>query len=398
MEKFINANGRSIIGWDEILEGGLAPNATVMSWRGMEGGIDAANMGHDVIMTPTSHCYFDYYQSDDPNEPLAIGGYLPLEMVYSFEPTPADIAPDKEHHILGAQANLWTEYLKTPQSVEYMILPRMLALAEVVWSPKEKRNYEDFTKRLEPHVLQLQAAGINTANHLFDVKSTVTSGTGAGVKVRLITDSPTPTIRYTLDGKEVDDKSAEYSAPIEIAKSGTLKAAAFKDNQQVGRGIELAFILHKAAGKKITLEHEPAEKYSSGGPGAIINGVKGNDSRYGDKDWLGFSGQDCIATIDLGESTDINTISFRFYNGTGQWIYPPKMIEVFISDDGETFTKASTISDISANGKLSTPAMTFEGVKSQYLKIHIHNHGTIAEGLQGGGHEAWLFVDEIVVE
>ena len=398
IEKFLNAQGRSIIGWDEILEGGLAPNATVMSWRGMEGGIDAANMGHDVIMTPTSHCYFDYYQSDDPGEPVAIGGYLPLEMVYGFEPVPTDIAPDKKHHILGAQANVWTEYLKTPESVEYMIFPRMLALAEVNWTPEDKRDYTDFTNRLEPHIMQLLAAGVNTANHMFDVKSTVTSGAGSGVGVQLITDSPSPRILYTLDGNAVDEGSPVYSNEIAIENSGTLKAAAYKDDQQVGRGIQIEFNLHKAAGKRIELEHAPAEKYSSGGQGAIINGVLGSDSRYGDKEWLGFLGQDCIATIDLGESQNVNTIDFKFFNGQGQWIYPPKMIEVMISDDGETYSKAGEITEINADDKICNAQLKLESVQGQYLKIHVHRHGIIEEGKQGAGHEAWLFVDEIVVE
>ncbi len=398
IEKFLNSKGRSIIGWDEILEGGLAPNATVMSWRGMQGGIDAANMGHDVIMTPTSHCYFDYYQSDDPNEPVAIGGYLPLEMVYGFEPMPEDIAPDKKHHILGAQGNVWTEYLKTPESVEYMILPRMLALAEVNWTPVEKRDYTDFTKRLEPHILGFQDAGVNTANHMFDVKSTVNSGNGEGVGVQLITDSPSPTIRYTLDGNAVDGESDAYSQDIAIENSGTLKAAAFKDEKQVGRGLEINFNMHKAAGKKISLEHSPAKKYSSGGHGAIINGVMGSDSRYGDKEWLGFEGEDCIATIDLGEAQDIKNFQFKFYNGQGQWIYPPKKVEVFTSDDGNSFTKAGELAEINADGKICNVQLDMEELNTRYLKIHIHRHGIIEEGKQGAGHDAWLFVDEIVVE
>ena len=148
IEKFLNSKGRRIIGWDEILEGDVAPNATVMSWRGSAGGIKAAQLGHDVIMTPNDYCYFDYYQSQDTeNEPFAIGGFIPLEKVYSLEPT-ASLTEEQAKHILGAQANLWTEYIPTTEQVEYMVLPRMAALAEVQWTQPEKKDYTYFTTRL----------------------------------------------------------------------------------------------------------------------------------------------------------------------------------------------------------------------------------------------------------
>ena len=153
IEEFLNANGRRLIGWDEILEGGLAPNATVMSWRGMEGGIEAARAGHDVIMTPTSHAYFDYYQGDPAREPLAIGGDLPLERVYELEPVPPELTEAEARHILGGQANLWTEYIRTPGKAEYMAYPRAFAMAEVLWSPPELRDLGHFLARL-PHALR----------------------------------------------------------------------------------------------------------------------------------------------------------------------------------------------------------------------------------------------------
>lgn len=161
VEAFLNANGRNLMGWDEILEGGLAPNATVMSWRGTAGGIEAARAGHDVVMTPNSHVYFDHYQGDSLQEPLAIGGFSPLERVYAFEPVPEELSPAEARHVLGGQANLWTEYIETPEHAEYMLLPRMLALAEVVWSPEGRRHWEEFTRRLPPHLERLDAAGIN---------------------------------------------------------------------------------------------------------------------------------------------------------------------------------------------------------------------------------------------
>lgn len=171
MEKYVNGKGKSIIGWDEILEGGLAPNATVMSWRGIKGGIEAAKQKHDVIMTPTTFCYFDFYQVNkeaQSREPLAIGGHLPVEKVYSYEPLPEALSPDEQKHILGAQANLWTEYIKTGEKVEYMVLPRMAALSEVVWSPKESKDWDDFKNRLESLSRRYDAMGLNYAEHVLE--------------------------------------------------------------------------------------------------------------------------------------------------------------------------------------------------------------------------------------
>jgi hexosaminidase len=169
MEKYLNSKGKQIIGWDEILEGGLAPNATVMSWRGVKGGIEAAKQDHNVIMTPNSHCYFDHYQSKDTdNEPLSIGGFLPVEKVYSYEPVPEELSADQQHYILGAQGNIWSEYIPTDEHMEYMALPRATALSEVVWSQKEDKDFEDFKSRLNHMRKMYDAKGYNYAKHVFD--------------------------------------------------------------------------------------------------------------------------------------------------------------------------------------------------------------------------------------
>jgi hexosaminidase len=161
IERFLGEHDRRLIGWDEILEGGLPPDATVMSWRGMDGGIEAAREGHDVIMTPGSHVYFDHYQGPPESEPLAIGGNSPLDKVYAFEPIPPELTPDEARHVIGAQANVWTEYIKTTEHVEYMVFPRLLALAEVVWSPREARSWTDFTARLTDELRRLDALRVN---------------------------------------------------------------------------------------------------------------------------------------------------------------------------------------------------------------------------------------------
>ncbi|MGA0560079.1 beta-N-acetylhexosaminidase [Larkinella sp. VNQ87] len=163
IDKFITSKGRKMIGWDEILEGGLSPNATVMSWRGVDGGIAAAKQGHDAIMTPTTYFYLDYYQADPKttNMPLAIGGFLPLEKTYSYEPLPDSLSADIKKHIIGVQANVWTEYIKTPDYLEYMIYPRAIAMSEIGWTPRERKNLEDFKQRLDVHKKRLDVLGIN---------------------------------------------------------------------------------------------------------------------------------------------------------------------------------------------------------------------------------------------
>jgi hexosaminidase len=219
IERFLNSNGRRLIGWDEILEGGLAPNAAVMSWRGTSGGLAAASEGHDVVMSPTSHLYFDYYQGDPRFEPLAIGGFLPLDRVYSYEPVPDGLDSARHRHILGAQGNVWTEYLRTAEQVEYMALPRMLALAEVVWSPRGARDWNSFSARLPARLAELDSLGVNYriphVTGLEEDRLTLADR----ITVSLGVPIAGAVIRYTLDGS--DPLGAEfvwrYESPFEIA-------------------------------------------------------------------------------------------------------------------------------------------------------------------------------------
>ena len=228
IERFLNAHGRRLVGWDEILEGGLAPNATVMSWRGVSGGIAAAQQGHDVVMTPTGYAYFDYAQGDPALEPYSAGGNLPLERVYSFEPVPAVLTPEQATHILGAQGNVWTEYLATPYRVEFMVFPRMLAMAEVNWSPASVRDWESFVARLPSALAALDRLGVNyrVPNVLGLERDRLTLADTAVVTLR----SPLPDgqIRYTLDGTMPTAASALYTEPLALTvdTAGTVVTAA----------------------------------------------------------------------------------------------------------------------------------------------------------------------------
>ena len=216
IEKFINSKGKKIIGWDEILEGGIAPNATIMSWRGEKGGIESAQAKHDVIMTPNTYLYFDYGQGDPNYEPLNIGGFLSLERVYSYDPIPKELDETQAKYILGAQANIWTEYLEKPANVEYMGFPRIIALAEVNWSPTEAKNYGDFLRRLKYHYHRLDKQNVNYRIPPPEGLQNVLLTDEDKAKIELKTQISNGKIFYTLDGSEPNINSAEYKKTLEI--------------------------------------------------------------------------------------------------------------------------------------------------------------------------------------
>ncbi|HET7458521.1 MAG TPA: family 20 glycosylhydrolase, partial [Gemmatimonadaceae bacterium] len=221
IESFLRAHGRRLIGWDEILEGGIAPEATVMSWRGIEGGIAAARQGHDVVMTPGEYAYLDHYQGDPATEPLAIGDFLPLDTVYAWEPVPAVLTPAEATHVLGAQGNLWTEYISTPKYAEYMLFPRMIALSEVVWSPKEARSWDRFVARLPAQLARLDALGVDyrvpEPFGLAGDRRVIESRTTVAIS------SPFPgaVIRYTTDGSAPNESSPVYTRPLALRVTPT---------------------------------------------------------------------------------------------------------------------------------------------------------------------------------
>ncbi|MBK9734684.1 MAG: beta-N-acetylhexosaminidase [Saprospiraceae bacterium] len=274
MEKYINSKGKQIIGWDEILEGGLAPNATVMSWRGIEGGIEAARQNHDVIMTPGTHCYFDHYQSESPNEPLAIGGFTTLEKVYSWNPIPDSLEVDKHKYILGGQANLWTEYIPTYAGVEYMAYAREMAMSEALWS--ESKDYSDFLRRYDRHTDYWKSKGVNMAYHVYELKPKIMADNGKAITVSF--DLPQGSnITYKVDGKTMLAKPGEF---IKIDKSAQYVFSGGKDDR-TGSSLLLNFDLHKATNASIA--PDPGPNYSGCGVGAgiIINGITGSERKYG---------------------------------------------------------------------------------------------------------------------
>lgn len=395
IEKFVNSKGRKIIGWDEILEGGLAPNAAVMSWRGTEGGIAAAKEKHFVVMTPGSHCYFDHYQGDPKNEPVAIGGYTNLEKVYGFNPIPKELSEEESQYILGAQANVWTEYMKTPEHVEYMIMPRMAALSEVLWGTSKPALYKEFEKRLMYHFQIYDKKGIHYSKAIFEITTDV-QPVNDGIHFELKSFN-LEGIRYTADGSEPDYNSIPYQNPIEIKTSQTVKAAYFENNKQKSATMEQSFFISKSSGKAVKLKFPPHENYALGGSFTLVDGMLGNSAKYG-RDWLGFWGNDVDATIDFGFEESFSSISINTLLAEGSWIYYPKEIVMMCSNDGQNFEIIQVVKSEEIFKNKGRIKIEFPIKKAKYLKVLARNNGTIADGKPGAGSKAWLFVDEISIE
>jgi hexosaminidase len=395
IEKFVNSKGRKIIGWDEILEGGLAPNAAVMSWRGTEGGIAAAQEKHFVVMSPGSHCYFDHYQGEPKNEPIAIGGYTPLYKVYEYQPIPEALSEEESRFILGAQANVWTEYMKTFDHVQYMIFPRIAAMSEVLWGTAQPAHYDAFENRVVAHMRDWDKKGIRFSKAIYEVLSSVEIDTG---KLYYTLKARHPEgIRYTVDGSEPRENSLSYIKAIPITKSQTIKTAYFENGQAKSSVITQDFVVSASTGKTIHLEHAPSKNFSRGKPETLIDGIQGDLERFG-KNWLGFSGKDMVAVIDFEKPISFQKVALNTFNGISSWIYLPKKVELFSSLDGKTFKKLKDIDEKTIHTNNGVIDAAFSPLKARYLKVVVQHYGTIPDGQTGAGNPAWLFVDEIIVE
>ena len=397
IEKYVNSKGKQIIGWDEILEGGLAPNAAVMSWQGIDGGIAAAKQKHKVVMTPGSHCYFDHYQSAPSGEPLAIGGYTPLEKVYSYEPVPSVLNEEEQSYIMGAQANLWTEYILDEKQLEYMAMPRMAALAEVLWSPKEKKNETDFLNRLQTHFLLLDKLNINYAKALYKVEQKIIASSKPNtVALELIANASLGRICYTLDGSMPSANSEKYQSSITLDKDITISSALFKDDQLKGKISSRNYEINKATNKPITLKNEPSKSYNYGGSFTLVNGVVAKLPRD-NNEWLGWSGKDIEATINLEQLQEISYLQIGFLTEGLNWIYLPKSVEFFVSLDGVNFTSLKKL--LTEDFKFERFAkISFPVTTAKYVKIIAQNFGKIPSGKPGAGEDSWLFSDEIQIK
>ncbi|QTD37040.1 family 20 glycosylhydrolase [Polaribacter batillariae] len=396
MERFISSKGRVLIGWDEILEGGLAPGATVMSWRGVKGGLEASKQGHDVVMTPGSHCYFDHYQGPMDTEPIAWGGYTPVSKVYEFDPVVASMTEDQAKHVLGGQANLWAEYIPTTSQSEYMIFPRIAALSEVLWSPKTNRSWNEFYPRLQAMFTRYDFQGINYAKSAYTITAkTQVNDTTNVISIALKNEFPNSDIRYTLNNSDLNKEAIPYKKPIELKETTTIKAALFKDDKPVGKVFEKTFNYHKAVGKKVTYLSKYSDSYKGAGASNMTNILRGSKN-FHDGQWQAWIGNDMELIIDLETPTEISKVSVGTMDNQGPGIYYPTKVEVFLSNDGKTFKSVGAIDravKVNPNIEIKDFSINFKSQKATHIKVIATS---VKKAPTGGG--AWLFVDEIVVE
>ena len=329
IEKYLNARGRQIIGWDEILEGGLAPNATVMSWRGEEGGLAAAAAGHNVVMSPHAYCYIDAPQDAPPTQPEAIGGYLPLEKVYSYDPAPQSMTESVSKYILGVQGNLWAEFIPTDEHYEMMLWPRAIAIAEIGWSELKERDYSEFRSRAVDIVERMARRGYAP----FDLRN------------------------------EIGNRP-ESLKPIE----------------------------HKALGKSVEYllpSRYYGPQYAAAGDATLTDGLRGTWT-YADGRWQGFLGRGGVdVIIDMGEVTHVESIAADFMQYCGPGVFMPCLVEIAVSEDGESWTKIADIEhEVVVEDVPSFKNFGWHGsTNARYIRYKAHR----------SKFSGFLFVDEIVV-
>ncbi len=394
IEKFANTKGRSIIGWDEILDGGLAPNAVVMSWRGEKGGIEAAKQKHNVVMSPNTYCYLDRYQAEPSKEPLAIGGYLPIEKVYAYEPVPSGLSDADKKYILGVQGNLWTEYITTTEQVEYMAFPRLTALAEIGWSPRGAKNFEDFTDRLKVHFKRLDFLKVNYAKSILDIRATTQLNSDGKLQVRLEKLDYDSKMYYTTNGKNPTTASTEYIMPITLEKTTSIKAIT-----TAGSTFERTMYVHRAIGKpyqySADLEegHDLFKKLLT--DGQVITSPRNTT------DWV-YTKKDLDVVIDLGELKTVTKVSANFLKNVLYNVFPPTAVEISLSKDGESYKDAINQSvDYNVEGpSMVMPVVAdFKTARARYIRIKTKNTGpSPIENVEGKGQPTSLAIDEIVVE
>lgn len=400
VEKYLNDRGRMIIGWDEILEGGLAPNSTVMSWHGEAGGLEAARQGHDVIMTPNTYYYLDYHQGTDlDREPLGIGGYLPLKKCYSYEPYVGGMTDEEKSHILGVQANLWTEYIKTEEHIHYMLLPRIAALSEVQWCDADRKDYARFLDSMDEMCGLYASLGYNYAGHVFDVECNVIPKDSGGVQAILSAQGAVD-IYYTLDGTEPSVESSKYVGPIDIISDCTLVANTFRSGVQTYPTVK-RFTHHKALGCEVSLLTQPKERYAGGAPTSLTDGVRGGEN-FNSAEWSGWQGDPIEVVVDLMGQQEYSSVVLSTIINKPSYLFNPLSIRISISEDGVDYSEIAyqeypceNVSDPDGRKEF---VLSFDKVKSRYLRLSaLTSRELPVWHPKHGRRVGHLFIDEIIV-
>ena len=398
--KYLKEKGKRIIGWTEILEGGLVPDATLMSWIGESGGIEAAHQHHDVIMTPNTYLYFDYYQSKKvEDEPLAIGGYLPIEKTYNYEPMPKELTKEEQQYIKGVQANLWTEYIPVFSQVQYMVLPRLGAAAEVQWTDPSKKDYKDFLRRVPHLVAVYDCYGWNYATHVYDVNVDMKADTVNHVlNVQLSTMADDP-IYYTLDGQDPTEKSLKYTKPFTIDQSVVLKTMAVHPDRTSKISVD-TIRFNKATLKPVVLLQPNESRFSPDGPVVLVDGRNGNHS-FDTGAWLTVAGNDLEAVINMQAETILNSASVHVYVRKDAWLFDARGFSVSVSSDNKNYKEVASqeykqMQESDSDGIIEHE-LSFDPCKATYVKIKVISEKSMPDWHWDAGKAPFLLVDEIIL-
>ena len=391
IDDFLTSKGRTLVGWDEIMDGGLAKNAVVMNWRGIEVGKKALAQGNPIVLT--SDCYIDNYQGLPDYEPQANGGYLPLKKLYNYnleKEALADASVEKSK-VLGTQANLWAEHVGSTEHSEYMLFPRLLALAEISWTNDKLKDWNSFMRRTQHFMQRMDVMGIHYARSVYQVVPTVENKEG-NIYLKLECEVPNADIRYALGDTSIE-KGEKYTAPIAIKGTITYKAAVFSANvtNTITSG-QITF--HKAIGKPVSYSPLYHKNYQGQGEGTLTNVIRGTKN-FHDGQWLGWLGDDVTLTLDLGETTEVSEVHIGAMDAQSSGIYFPERLTVALSADGKNYREVAAQEEpctIKGKPSLKDFVLKFAPQSTRYLQIQLKNVKTPPKG-----GDAWLFIDEILV-
>jgi beta-N-acetylhexosaminidase len=389
IDKFLVSKGRVLVGWDEIMDGGLANDAVVMNWRGIDIGRKALEQGNPVVLT--SDCYINRYQGLPEYEPLANGGYVTLKKLYHYNLEKENLTPELQKNVLGTQANLWAEFIATPEHSEYMLFPRLLAFSEISWTPDNLKNWDNFVKRTETFMDRLDVMKIKYARSMYQVLPAVENQNGK-VFLKLECEVPNADIRYALGDTPIE-KAKKYTQPIPFNESTTFKATVFsgKATNTITTG-EVTF--HKAIAKEMSYSPLYHKKYQGQGEMTLTNVVRGSKN-FLDGQWLGWLGDDVTLTLDLDQNTNISEVRIGAMDYQAAGIYFPIKFEVAISTDGKNYREVATHNEpciVRGKPSLKDFILKFNPQDARYIKLSLKN---VKNPPKGG--DAWLFIDEVLV-
>ncbi len=398
VETIINRRGKNMIGWDEILEGGLAPNATVMSWRGEEGGIAAAQAGHDVIMTPSKFCYIDLKQGPDDLEPNLGYSHMFLKDAYEYQIIPETLSNDQASHILGTQANLWTESISDWSKLTYMTFPRVFAIAENGWTNEDQQDWDHFITRLYPHLKRLKLQKIRFATSAFNVNIDH-KGVQNGIQLSFNTEVNGLDYFYTTDGTEPNTTTLQYKGPFVVTSGVEIAARAFKNGEPVGTTSRLSFPIHLGHGANITYQTPFLDYKDAAGEQALVD-LNYASLTISDDNWQGFGGHMSV-TLDLKEVKQVSSVTLTNLRFTISGVYVPILHSVYGTADGQNFELLGQL-DLSEEGLTQgrnkvNSKIDFNPVDVQYLRIVSEGLNPIPDGHHLAGQKSKIYLDEIVV-